>query len=81
VADLSEGYDCPLLSVRDVMRRVCLIIPVLTLFTLPIDWIHVENNYRIGGFMLLGCFVSLGAFLGTFFWTNEDDEPKDDAAE
>jgi hypothetical protein len=31
--------------------------------------------------MLLGCFVSLGAFLGTFFWTNEDDEPKDDAAE
>ena len=28
--------------------------------------------------MLLGCVVSLGMFLGTFFWTNEDDDPKDD---
>ena len=67
---LGEIWNYPLS--KNQVRLGCLLFVGLILLTLPIDWIHVENNYRIGGVLGM-CFLALvGTFLGTFLWTQGD---------
>ena len=72
---LGEIWNYPL-SKKQV-RWGCSFFLILTLLTLRIDWIHVENNYRIGGLILLLIFASIGTFVATFVWTHDGEKTED----